>query len=44
METAAMRVLGIKINVSTFRVNYICEEALQRRKAAREEWLKDTNN
>lgn len=37
-------VIGTKRNVSKVWFNNICQEALQRRKIAREEWLKDTNN
>ena len=44
IEAAATRVIGTKRNMSKFWFNNICEEAVQRRKAAREEWLKDTNN
>lgn len=44
IEAAATEVIGTKRNVSKVWFNNICEEALQRRKASREEWLKDTNN
>jgi len=37
IETAAMEVIGTKRYVSKVWFNNICEEALQRRKAAREE-------
>jgi len=44
IETSAMGVIGTKRNVSKVWFNNICEEAIRRRKAAREEWLKDTDN
>jgi len=44
IETAATGVIGTKKNVSKVWFNNICEEAIRRRKAAREECLKDTDN
>jgi len=44
IETAATGVIGTKRNVSKVWFNNICEEAIRRRKAAREECLKDTDN
>jgi hypothetical protein len=44
IETAATGVIGTKRNVSKVWFNNICEEAIRRRKAAREGWLKDTDN
>ncbi|KAL5246352.1 hypothetical protein ACI65C_013760, partial [Semiaphis heraclei] len=44
IETAATGVIGTKRNVSKVWFNNICEEAIRRRKAAREGLLKDTDN
>jgi hypothetical protein len=44
IEIAAMGVIGTKRNVSKVWFNNICEKAIQRRKAAHEEWLKNTEN
>lgn len=44
IETAATGVIGTKRNLSKVWFNNICEETIRRKKAAREEWLKDTDN
>lgn len=44
IEATAMKIVGTKRNVFKYWFYNICEEASQRRKVAREEWLKVTNN
>ncbi|KAL4148126.1 hypothetical protein QTP88_002420 [Uroleucon formosanum] len=44
INEASTKVLGKKVSKTKPWFNMICEEAVQRRKLARQEWLIDTNN